>query len=204
MVENTQEMGEMNHWSAEQAQEVIETLTDTLEPLETLTAAWDAHNSILEATISDYENLAQVIQGVLTAVGEIPNGGSATDVDGHAYAKGGMVDYTGLAWVDGSPSDPEMMLNPGDTQNILKATAMVKSLDSGFIGALVDSVKSAAQAMMHMFSGAAHAVTNIHPAATESLEQSVHITAEFPNVQDHNEIEEALLGLVNRSAQFAN
>lgn len=204
MVENTQEMGEMNHWSAEQAQEVIETLTDTLEPLETLTAAWDAHNSILEATISDYENLAQVIQGVLSAVGEIPNGGSATDVDGHAYAKGGMVDYTGLAWVDGSPSDPEMMLNPGDTQNILKATAMVKSLDSGFIGALVDSVKSAAQAMMHMFSGAAHAVTNIHPAATESLEQSVHITAEFPNVQDHNEIEEALLGLVNRSAQFAN
>jgi hypothetical protein len=51
----------------------------------------------------------------LSAIGQIPNGGTA-NVDGaHRYAKGGLVDYTGLAWVDGTASDPEMMLNPGDT-----------------------------------------------------------------------------------------
>ena len=76
MVEGAEEMGEMTAWSAEQAQETIQTLTDTLEPLEALTAAWNAHNSILESTISDYETLADVIQGTLTALGGIANGGA--------------------------------------------------------------------------------------------------------------------------------
>ena len=31
------------------------------------------------------------------------------------YANGGLVDYTGLAWVDGTPGRPEMMLDPSDT-----------------------------------------------------------------------------------------
>ena len=201
---NAQEMGEMNGFAAEEALEVIQTLRDTLDPLEALSSAWDAHNTILEATISNYENLAQVIQGALSAIGQIPNGGTA-NVDGaHKYAKGGLVDYTGLAWVDGTASDPEMMLNPGDTQNILKATAMVKSLDSGFIGSLVESVKSAAAAMLHMFGGAYHAVTNVHTANDSALDQNVHITAEFPNVQNHTEIEEAFDNLINQAAQFAH
>ena len=76
MVEGAEEMGEMTAWSAEQAQETIQTLTDTLKPLEALTAAWNAHNSILESTISDYESLADVIQGTLTALGGIANGGA--------------------------------------------------------------------------------------------------------------------------------
>jgi len=37
----------------------------------------------------------------------------------------------------------------------------------------------------------------------QSLDQNVHITAEFPNVQDHNEIEMALTSLVNRASQYA-
>ena len=201
---NAEEMGEMNGFAAEEALEVIQTLRDTLDPLEALSSAWDAHNAILEATISNYENLAQVIQGVLSAIGEIPNGGS-TNVDGaHRYAKGGLVDYTGLAWVDGTASNPEMMLNPSDTQNILKATTMVKSLDSSFIGSLVESVKSAAAAMLHMFGGAYHAATNVHTTNDSALDQNVHITAEFPNVQNHTEIEEAFDNLINQAAQFAH
>ena len=204
LLQDSKEMGEMNEYAADEALKVIQTLRDTLDPLASLSSAWEAHNAILEATISNYENLAQVIQGVLSAIGEIPNGGS-TNVDGaHKYAKGGLVDYTGLAWVDGTASDPEMMLNPGDTQNILKATAMVKSLDSGFIGSLVESVKSAAQAMLHMFGGAYHAINNIHTATNEALDQNVHITAEFPNVQNHTEIEEAFENLINQAAQFAH
>jgi len=37
----------------------------------------------------------------------------------------------------------------------------------------------------------------------QTLDQNVHITAEFPNVQDHNEIEMALTSLVNRASQHA-
>ena len=35
------------------------------------------------------------------------------------YRKGGLVDYTGIAKVDGTPSNPELMLNAKDTQNFL-------------------------------------------------------------------------------------
>lgn len=207
MLESAQEMGEMNGWSAEQANAVIQSLDDTLEPLESLTAAWNAHNAILEDTISEYESLAEVIQGVLAAVGEIPNTTGTGSADGTTpprFAKGGPVNYTGLAWVDGTPGSPEYVLNPDDTQNILAAATFAHSLDSGTLSGLVDSIKSAAQAMLSMLGGFYHSVTSVHTANNTSFDQNVHITAEFPNVTDHNEIEEALLSLTNRASQFAN
>ena len=39
---------------------------------------------------------------------------------------------------------------------------------------------------------------------TNTLEQKVEITAEFPNVNDRYEIEEAFNNLVNRASQYAN
>jgi len=36
-----------------------------------------------------------------------------------AYATGGLVDKTGPAWLDGSKSHPEMVLNAADTQNLI-------------------------------------------------------------------------------------
>ena len=35
------------------------------------------------------------------------------------FLKGGLVDYTGLAYVDGTPDNPELMLNAKDTSNFL-------------------------------------------------------------------------------------
>jgi hypothetical protein len=35
-----------------------------------------------------------------------------------AYAEGGLVDFTGPAWVDGSKTKPEAFLDPEDTNNI--------------------------------------------------------------------------------------
>lgn len=207
MMNNAQEMGEMNDFSAEQAENVLNVLEDTLEPLTNLTEAWNAHNTILNNTIETYENLAQVIQGTLAAIGQIPNtvgaGDAKTTIDGKAYAKGGLVDYTGLAWVDGTPNDPELMLNAGDTQNILAAASVASSLDKGLLRTLMESVSTTAQAMLGMLSNAYHAI-GINPVSSTTLDQQVHITAEFPNVTDHNEIEEALSTLVNRAAQFAN
>lgn len=39
--------------------------------------------------------------------------------DVKAYKTGGLVDYTGLAQVDGTPSNPELMLNARDTRNFI-------------------------------------------------------------------------------------
>ena len=40
--------------------------------------------------------------------------------------------------------------------------------------------------------------------SNQTLQQEVTIHAEFPNVSDHNEIEEAFNNLVNRASQYAN
>lgn len=36
------------------------------------------------------------------------------------YATGGIADYTGPAWLDGTPSKPELILSPQDTQNFIQ------------------------------------------------------------------------------------
>ena len=36
------------------------------------------------------------------------------------YARGGLADYTGPAWLDGTPTKPEMVLSPTDTENFIE------------------------------------------------------------------------------------
>lgn len=44
------------------------------------------------------------------------------------FASGGLVNYTGPAWVDGSPSAPEAFLNPEDTRRIGEAARLLADL----------------------------------------------------------------------------
>lgn len=44
------------------------------------------------------------------------------------YAKGGLVDYTGPAWVDGTPNKPESFLNSEDTARIGEAAKLLADL----------------------------------------------------------------------------
>jgi TP901 family phage tail tape measure protein len=48
----------------------------------------------------------------------------------YAYAKGGYVDYTGPAWVDGTKSHPEYMLNATQTQQFETLVAALSSMFS--------------------------------------------------------------------------
>ena len=50
------------------------------------------------------------------------------------YKEGGLVDYTGLAWVDGVKSKPEAFLDAEDTQNIASLRDMLRALASDSIG----------------------------------------------------------------------
>lgn len=43
------------------------------------------------------------------------------------YLKGGLIDYTGIAQVDGTPGKPEMVLNPNDTKNFLGLRDVLRS-----------------------------------------------------------------------------
>ena len=47
------------------------------------------------------------------------------------FKTGGLVEGTGLAWLDGTPSRPEYVLNAGQTQAFLRLSDMVGNLTSG-------------------------------------------------------------------------
>lgn len=47
---------------------------------------------------------------------------------GYQYATGGLADYTGLAWLDGSPSKPELILNAKDTANFIELKNILANL----------------------------------------------------------------------------
>lgn len=48
--------------------------------------------------------------------------------DVKAYKTGGLVDYTGIARVDGTPSKPELMLNANDTANFLELRDVLREM----------------------------------------------------------------------------
>ncbi len=54
------------------------------------------------------------------------------------YKIGGLADYTGPAWLDGTPSKPELVLNPRDTNNFIQ----LKDVLSDFMRRKTDASKS--------------------------------------------------------------
>ena len=123
-------------------------------------------------------------------------GGETVEVpEGTATGYTGM--YTGEWGSEGKVAvlhEKELLLNQGDTENFLKALEFTKQMMS-----VIDF--QIQQASMGL--GALNAAT-VHDKYQEVLEQQVSIQAEFPNVQDHNEIEEAMRNLINTASQYAN
>lgn len=78
-------------------------------------------------TVSNaFENVANAIQNEAdkfsSAVSQLGIGTIDTSGPIHRFASGGIVDYTGPAWVDGTRSRPEAFLDPYDTENIRALT----------------------------------------------------------------------------------
>lgn len=113
------------------------------------------------------------------------------------YDTGG---YTG-SWSDGNSDvkngklaylhQKELVLNAADTENILKAVDIVRQM--------VQTLKSSA--VVDTFSNIANSIS-AQPSG-ETVEQNVHITAEFPAANSAAEIESALLSLNERAIQYS-
>lgn len=110
------------------------------------------------------------------------------------YDTGG---YTGKWGADGRLAllhQKELVLNEEDTKNMLSTVSIVREL-----AAMIDLQAQQAR----LSSQYALSTGQISSMQNAALDQNVHITAEFPNVQDHNEIEMAITSLVNRASQYA-
>lgn len=90
--------------------------------------------------------------------------------------------------------EKELVLNKEDTANMLDMVNTVRDLVTsiGSNGMLDKTILSAA-----------NAAGMIGPNNT-SLDQNVHIEANFPNVESHTEIETALNNLINSASQYVN
>ena len=110
--------------------------------------------------------------------------------------------YTGQ-WPNGSNTangrlaflhQKELVLNAHDTENFLQAVDIVRNLNESLdLGAL------------SMSKGLGNITARgLDQNAVQTIDQNVSIKAEFPNVQDRNEIEEAFNNLINKASQYAN
>ena len=87
----------------------------------------------------------------------------------------------------------ELVLNASDTQNVLNAVEILRDITSNLGNTLFSR-------MAAISAGGASAIAN--GVAAEGIEQNVHIDAQFPNVTNSHEIEDALNNLMNRASQF--
>lgn len=113
-----------------------------------------------------------------------------------AFETGG---YTGEWAPNGKVAilhEKELILNQTDTKNILSAVDMVRQITANVASNMGARLANMMGSIGSTFS--AGDVTN-----NETIEQSVHIEANFPNATSTNEIQSALENLVNIAAQRA-
>lgn len=151
-------------------------------------------------------NGIQAIVNKLWAEGKVFNGTwegayyglTSSDMPKYAYNRFNTGGYTGywpgnkgkLAFLDSK----EIVLNKDDTANFLGAVDIVRD-----IAKTIDlTASSASNSFSRLFAAA-----GIKTAAN-TLEQEVHITAEFPNATNKNEILDAFDNVINLATQYAN
>ena len=127
-----------------------------------------------------------------SADGKYPDLGWIKKSQLSGYDTGG---YTGTWGNDGRLAllhQKELVLNKDDTANMLNAVNIMRNitnmLGSSILGKLATTT-------------AGNFNTNI---GNDTLEQNVHIDAQFPNVKDSREIEDALNNLVNMASMRVN
>lgn len=152
------------------------------------------------------DNGIQAIVNKLWAEGKVFSGAwegayyglTSKDMPRYAYNRFNTGGYTGywpgdtgkLAFLDSK----EIVLNKDDTANFLSAVDIVRD-----IAKTIDlTASSASNSFSRLFAAA-----GIKTAAN-TLKQEVHITAEFPNATNKNEILDAFDNVINLATQYAN
>lgn len=103
------------------------------------------------------------------------------------YKNGGIVDYTGLAWVDGTKSNPEYMLNAEDTANLMKLTEDLRKLYS--LRANITGVAKEASGAIKSGLLDTGKISDISKAGAKSGNSigDINITIPIERVQDYND-----------------
>lgn len=100
-------------------------------------------------------------------------------VSGARYASGGLVDYTGPAWVDGTPGKPEAFLNANQTAMIAAFTSNLAKMISGKFPS--SNVEAGSNCEINIDIGSIGADYDIDQAINK-VKQEIVNSAQFRNV----------------------
>lgn len=100
-------------------------------------------------------------------------------VSGARYASGGLVDYTGPAWVDGTPGKPEAFLNANQTAMIAAFTANLAKMVSGKFPS--SNIEAGSNCEINIDIGSIGADYDIDQAINK-VKQEIVNSAQFRNV----------------------
>ena len=120
-----------------------------------------------------------------------------TNMDAPTFTSMDTGGYTG-EWGDSGKfamlHEKELVLNANDTKNFLDALNISRDIINSMIEM---NARASSLALGDLF-------PSLVQDFGQTLEQTVTITAEFPDATDHNEIEEAFNNLLNTASQYAN
>ena len=162
------------------------------EAMATMEAETDAMLGVLLDFLTAYGEIGDldIDPGVLA---EIEARRQARQENPEGYDTGG---YTGAWGTEGRLAylhQKELVLNADDTANMLASVGILRQIASVID---LNALASAGGFISLMSAGVA--------GNQGTLQQEVHIEANFPGVTDKNQIEEAFSDLVNLAAQYAN
>lgn len=100
-----------------------------------------------------------------------------------AYKTGGLVDYTGMAHMDGTPDRPELVLNPEDTKNFIALKDTLRSIADGKMSIAGASKESQFNIMEHL--SRINTPNNVRPTTIGDITYEINIPIE--HVSDYND-----------------
>lgn len=111
------------------------------------------------------------------------------------FKTGGLADFTGPAWLDGSKTKPELVLNPVDTKNMITTVGFMRDIAKTLSG---NTTATIANHLGNL------ATNNIIEGSAGTVDQNVYITATFEGQTEAYQIQTALNNLINTASQRAN
>jgi len=95
----------------------------------------------------------------------------------------------------------ELVLNANDTENFLKGITTLRDM-TAVNGSIESSIASAVGAMIYKLSGFKTGNISNESVTSNNSNNIFNITAEFPNVNNVDDIRQAILSLPNLASQY--
>lgn len=200
LAESMKKYTEESKDTVDEAQKTFNTIANSLKSVNDATEAWNRHAETIERTETAYEKLAEVMQKNIKI---LANGATYSDIFGTPDSNGDNPLSTGTVKAP-TISGAEATGGLSSTIETNFTNKVSTSIGEATARALSDSLRTQIEAYIAALNTNFDNISGALKSSSWTIEQNVHIDASFPNVQDHNEIEEAINDLINSATQYAN